>query len=151
MLRTALPSRREALDRIDRASGFAHRPASVLDDTLANAGGDPVTRALWSLHKRRAAQFIGALRVGSPSPRTVEIDRYGLRAAILIGVIATAFLAGPEKYARIAAAFDWRGTGLSGNGYRLDAWIDPPAYTGKAPLLLEFLAARKQSISNTRK
>lgn len=141
LLRVALPSRKDALDRIDRASGFAHRPASVLDDRLANASDDPVTRTLWALHRRRAARFISALRVGSPSPRTVEIDRYGFRAAILVGLIAAAFLAGPEKYARIAAAFDWRGTGISGSGYRLDAWIDPPAYTGKAPLLLNLGSA----------
>ncbi len=136
LLKLRLPSRKEAIERIDQVSGFAHRPASVLDDRLANAGTDPVTRALWALHKRRAAQFIGGLRSGGPSPRVVEVDRYGLRAGVLVALIACAFLAGPEKYARVAAAFDWRGSGVAGTPYRLDAWIDPPAYTGKAPVLL---------------
>jgi uncharacterized protein (TIGR02302 family) len=140
LIRTAIPSRKDALARIDRVSGFAHRPASVLDDNLANAGQDPVTQALWSLHKRRAATFIGKLRSGTPSPGVTAIDRYALRAGVLVALIACAFLAGPEKYARIAAAFDWRGTGISGNGYRLDAWIDPPPYTGKAPELLNLSA-----------
>jgi uncharacterized protein (TIGR02302 family) len=140
LIRTAIPSRREALDRIDRVSGFAHHPASVLDDSLANAGQDPVTQALWNLHKRRAANFIGQLRSGAPSPGVTSIDRYALRAGVLVALIACAFLAGPEKYARVAAAFDWRGTGVSGNGYRLDAWIDPPPYTGKAPQLLNLSA-----------
>jgi len=145
LVRITLPSRKDALDRIDQASGFAHRPASVLDDRLANADADPVTKALWDLHKRRAAQFIGRLRSGGPSPRVVEIDRYGLRAAVLVALIACAFLAGPEKYARVAAAFDWRGAGTAGSSYRLDAWIDPPPYTGKAPVLLNLGAPETKS------
>jgi uncharacterized protein (TIGR02302 family) len=146
LIRTSIPSRRDALARIDQVSGFAHRPASALDDTLANAGQDPVTQALWALHKRRAAKFIGHLRAGAPSPGVTSIDRYALRGGVLVALIACAFLAGPEKYARIAAAFDWRGTGVSGNSYRLDAWIDPPPYTGKAPQLLNLGAPEaKQS------
>ncbi len=136
LIKTALPSRREALDRIDQVSGFAHRPASALDDKLANASQDPITRALWALHQRRAATFINRLRTGTPSPRVAEIDRYGLRSGVLVALIACAFLAGPEKYARVAAAFDWRANGIAGHGFRLDAWIDPPPYTGKAPVLL---------------
>ena len=48
-----------------------------------------------------------------------------------------AIVAGPQRYARVAAAFDFGTTGSGGPGYRLDAWIDPPPYTGKAPVLLD--------------
>ena len=51
-------------------------------------------------------------------------------------LVASAFLAGPEKYARLAAAFDWREAAPPGASYRIDAWIDPPAYTGKPPVML---------------
>ncbi len=131
-----LPSRSEALARIDRISGLGHRPAAVLEDRLGNGGADPATRALWSLHRRRAEQIVAALRTGLPSPRMVDLDRYALRAAILIGLVATGFIAGPERYARLAAAFDWRFDGFHGEDARLDAWIDPPAYTGKTPIVL---------------
>ncbi len=131
-----IPSRKEALDRIDRVSRLMERPTAVLDDRLGNAGSDPATEALWSLHRRRAEKAIGLLRTGMPSPRVVEIDRYALRAAVLVGLVATSFIAGPEKYARLAAAFDWRFGGLSGAGQRIDAWVDPPAYTGRAPIVL---------------
>lgn len=134
--RFGLPSRRDALDRIDRVSGRSDRPAAALDDRLANNGDDPTTRALWSLHQRRAEESIATMRAGAPSPRLVEIDSYALRAIVLISLIATAFIAGPEKYARLAAAFDWRLSSLTRGGYRLDAWIDPPAYTGRAPIVL---------------
>ena len=75
--------------------------------------------------------------VGNDAPRLAERDRYAIRALALVSVAATAFVAGPEKYARTLAAFDWRTEGALSQGYRLDAWIDPPAYTGKAPIYLD--------------
>lgn len=131
-----MPSRREALARIDRGSGLATRPAAALEDRLANSGGDPATRALWALHRRRAEAEVAGLRVGLPSPRMPERDRYALRAVVVVGLVAAGFVAGPEKYARVAAAFDWRIGAFASADFRLDAWIDPPAYTGKPPIVL---------------
>ncbi|MFZ3327201.1 MAG: DUF4175 family protein, partial [Methylocella sp.] len=45
-----LPSRKEALDRVDHVSGLASHPALVIDDRLGNGTSDPTTRALWNLH-----------------------------------------------------------------------------------------------------
>ncbi|ACK52697.1 conserved hypothetical protein [Methylocella silvestris BL2] len=136
MRRLRLPTRRDALERIDRVSGLKERPAAVLDDRLGNADGDPETAALWALHQRRAERQVALLRTGSPSPRVVDVDRYALRAAVLVALVAAAFIAGPEKYARVAAAFDWRFAGLAGAGQRIDAWVDPPPYTGRTPIVL---------------
>ncbi len=133
-----LPSRKDALDRIDHVSGLASHPASVIDDRLGNETSDPATRALWNLHRRRAEQAVALLRTGGPSPRMVDLDRYALRAAVLVAIIATGFVAGPERYARVAAAFDWRFDASPGKAYRIDAWIDPPPYTGKTPVVLNF-------------
>ncbi len=36
---------------------------------------------------------------------------------------------------RIAAAFDWNGV-LAPANVRVDAWVTPPAYTGKPPVIL---------------
>ena len=136
-LRLGRPSRKEALSRIDRESGLPHRPASGLDDALANASDNPATQALWALHQQRLARNVSALRAGLPSPRMVEFDRYALRAGVLVALIASAFVAGPEKYARVASAFDWRDNSIESGGYRVDAWIDPPLYTGRPPVLLK--------------
>ena len=130
------PARKAALARIDQSSDIAHHPASGLDDELANAGGDPATQALWNLHRKRLLARVARLRVGAPAPHVAVRDRYAVRAAVLVLVVASAFLAGPEKYARVAAAFDWRGAMPAPAGYRIDAWLDPPAYTGKPPVLL---------------
>ncbi len=130
------PVRAERLARLDRDSGLPHRPATSLDDTLANAGGDPAAQALWALHRRRAERAAAQLRLAAPSPRMVERDRFAVRAAALVAVAAAAFVAGPEKYARVLAAFDWRTPGALSQAYRIDAWIDPPAYTGRPPVVL---------------
>jgi uncharacterized protein (TIGR02302 family) len=140
------PTRREALERIDRVTGLNQRPAAVLDDRLGNAGEDAATLAFWSLHRRRAERAVALLRTGLPSPRVVDIDRYALRAAVLVGLIAAGFIAGPEKYARVAAAFDWRLGGLTEAGQRIDAWVDPPAYTGRPPIVLSRHGAAAQRI-----
>lgn len=136
LLKFRIPSRKDALERIDRISALPTRPAAVIDDRLGNGANDPTTLALWKLHRRRAEQAVASLRTGAPSPRVVDLDRYALRASILVALVATGFVAGPERYARLAAAFDWHFGALSHKDYRLDAWIDPPAYTGKTPIVL---------------
>lgn len=136
-LRLRLPNRNAALSRIDRDTALPHNPASTLDDVLANGSQEPATRALWSLHLKRAEHAAQSLKVGWPSPRLQDRDRFAIRAAILVAAAAAAFVAGPERYARVLAAFDWRTTGSVSQGFRLDAWIDPPPYTGKPPILLK--------------
>ena len=69
-------------------------------------------------------------------PRLVERDRYALRAGALLLLVAAGFVAGPDKDGRLAAAFDWRSDTSVTRLTRIDAWIDPPPYTGKPPLVL---------------
>ncbi|WP_237477751.1 TIGR02302 family protein [Lichenibacterium dinghuense] len=134
--RGRLPGRRDALARLDRDSGLPHRPISSAEDALADPDADATTRALWALHQRRLEAALTALRVRAPSPRLVDRDRYALRAGALLLAAAGAFAAGPDRDGRLAAAFDWFGAGAPAAGFRLDSWIDPPAYTGRPPVVL---------------
>ena len=134
------PAEAESFARIDSVSGVPHRPAATLVDTLANPGADPATAALWALHRRRAEAEAQRLRTGFPAPRLQERDRYALRGGIVVALVAMAIVAGPERYARVAAAFDWRGATAGPGAARLDAWLDPPPYTGRAPLILNVAA-----------
>lgn len=135
-LRIRWPRRTASLARVDRDSGLAHRPATALDDMIAGQRNAPDTQALWNLHQQKVRETASQLRTELPAPRFQEKDRFAVRAAVLVAVIGAAFIAGPEKYARLAAAFDWRTEGSVSQGFRMDAWIDPPAYTGRPPLLL---------------
>ena len=130
-----LPGIRDALSRLDRGSGLPHRPATAITDDLAVTPKDPYSLALWNAHVERALAAARALKSGWPSPRVARRDPYALRALVLIACVATFFAAGGERWKRITAAFDWHGVVLPAN-FRVDAWVIPPAYTGKPPLIL---------------
>jgi uncharacterized protein (TIGR02302 family) len=133
--RLRTPQRADALRRVDRTSELAHRPATSIDDRLANGDGDPVVQALWRAHMERAAAAARSLRAGWPRPRLVERDPYAARAVVLLAVIATFFMADGERWRRIEAAFQFRGV-TAPKLYRVDAWVTPPVYTGRPPVLL---------------
>ncbi len=130
-----LPAARDGLRRLDRGSKLRHRPATAIADQLAGTTKDPYSLALWNAHIERALRSAGALKAGAPSPRIARRDPYALRGLVLIACIATFFAAGGEHLKRIAAAFDWQGVGLPAN-FRVDAWVTPPAYTGRPPVML---------------
>ncbi|HEX4237683.1 MAG TPA: TIGR02302 family protein, partial [Xanthobacteraceae bacterium] len=130
-----LPGFADALHRLDRVSGLRHRPATTLADRLAVNAQDPYALALWNAHVARSLQNAKALRAGAPAPRVAGRDPYALRGLVLIAVIATFMAAGGERWHRVAAAFDWRGVVMPAN-FRVDAWVAPPAYTARPPIIL---------------
>jgi uncharacterized protein (TIGR02302 family) len=132
------PSRNEGLRRLDRNSGLLHRPATAIADDLAVDGADSFAVALWRAHVERALRAAGTLRAGLPAPRVAARDPMALRALVLFLVIATFFAAGGDRMKRIAAAFDWHGV-MRPADFRIDAWVSPPTYTGKPPVILQGL------------
>jgi uncharacterized protein (TIGR02302 family) len=130
-----MPGTRDSLRRLDHASGIVHRPATTIADQLAVTPKDPFSLALWNAHVERARAAASTLRAGMPSPRLARRDPYALRGLVLIACIATFFAAGGERWKRVAAAFDWHGVVLPAN-FRVDAWVIPPLYTGKPPVIL---------------
>ncbi|MCD6070514.1 MAG: hypothetical protein K0S42_1030, partial [Microvirga sp.] len=144
ILSLRMPNRTRALDRLDRETGLATGPARVLDDSLALGSTDPGTRALWALHRKRAEEAVSRMRVGLPQPDMPRRDRYALRAAGLLALVTSAFVAGPEIGSRLAAAFDWRDPEVAAASFRIDGWIDPPLYTRTPPLMIDL--ARGQNL-----
>jgi uncharacterized protein (TIGR02302 family) len=134
------PSREHALSRLDRGSGISHRPATTLTDTLSTQ--DPVALALWQAQRERTLAAIKRIRAGLPSPRLAIHDPWALRALVAIMMAAAYIAAGDERTMRVAAAFDWNGV-LSPVNIRVDAWVTPPLYTGKPPIILS--AANKEA------
>jgi uncharacterized protein (TIGR02302 family) len=140
LLRFRWPTREQGLSRLDRGSGIPHRPATALTDTLVTQ--DPVAQALWQAQRERTLASIKRIRAGLPSPRLAIHDPWALRALVVVMLVATYVAAGDERGMRIAAAFDWNGV-LSPANVRVDAWVTPPIYTGKPPIILS--AANKEA------
>jgi len=135
LVRVRWPTREEAVRRIERASGVPHRPASSYEDTLSSAGDSPATLALWQAHRERLAAALARLKVGTPKPGTDRLDPYALRSLVVLGVVLVVTLTPGGFWDRFGEAFQFS-RGVAGAGARLDAWVTPPPYTGRAPLML---------------
>jgi len=123
------PSWQDGARRLERDSGLHHRPISESGDNLI--GNDPFALSLWRLHQARTIPLSG-LRVAWPdvslSRRDPRHFRYLLLAVLAIGLV----LARSDWRTRLIQAFD-SGAGLN---LAVDAWVDPPAYTGLPPVYL---------------
>ena len=130
-----LPSAADGLRRLDRSSSESHRPATAVADEIAANSQDPVAQALWRAHVERALISARKLKAGWPQPRLALRDPMALRALVLILTVATYFAAGSDRIKRVTAAFDWHGVVAPAN-FRIDAWVTPPGYTGRPPVML---------------
>jgi uncharacterized protein (TIGR02302 family) len=134
------PSHDDALRRLDRGTGIPHRPATALTDTQHSQ--DPVTQALWQESRARTLASLGRVRAGLPSPRLVLHDPWALRGLVAVLMVATFVAAGDDRLARVMAAFDWNGA-FSAANVRVDAWVTPPPYTSRPPVILSAAAGRE--------
>jgi uncharacterized protein (TIGR02302 family) len=130
-----VPSRVDGLRRLDRNSGLPHRPATAIADEIAAPTEDSYSLALWRAHVERMLRRAKTLKAGTPVPRLALRDPFAVRALVAVLVVATFFAAGGERMRRIAAALDWQGVMLPAN-FRVDAWVSPPPYTGRPPVIL---------------
>lgn len=125
----------EADRMLEERNGLPHQPITVQEDEPAF--DTSFGRALWREHQTRMAEKIAALDAGLPRPDIAAHDRFALRAvpALLLvtafgyslsingGSIRDAFQAAPAQV-------------VSDPAVRIDAWVTPPSYTGRAPVYL---------------
>jgi len=133
-LRVRVPTRDEALRRLEERSGVPHRPATALED---NPAGDtsPAALRLWQAYRRRMAAAVEKLKPGTPHPRTDRLDPFALRALLGLMLIVAVTATWGQMRERIATAFDLAASKTVAS-LRLDAWIAPPVYTGQPPITL---------------
>jgi uncharacterized protein (TIGR02302 family) len=135
LVRVRMPDREAAIRRIERTSDVPHRPASSYEDKLTLGSGGEHTAFLWQAHRRRLAQLLKRLRVGWPQPRTDRRDPFAVRALLLLVVLIAVVVVGDSALDRLHSAFRF-GPSAQGSSARLDAWVTPPAYTSKPPIML---------------
>ena len=133
----ALPDRDAALRRLD--FGTPLRPATTLADRPAIGRGDPVSERLWKLHLVRVARAAAALQARAPDLRLSRQDPWALRFVAPLALFAAGILSWGSWDDRIADAFSpqWQAAApLDAARVHLEAWAEPPAYTGEAPVYL---------------
>ncbi|MFK4824781.1 TIGR02302 family protein [Paenochrobactrum sp. BZR 588] len=133
--RVRIPTESEVNQRIESINALSHQPLRVQSDHMAIGDDDPLAQVLWHEHQRRMASQLKNLQSGLPDTRIAERDPLGIRALVLLLLVTSfAFSYGsnggrltdmvhlPEAKEQVAA--------------RIDAWVTPPRYTGKAPIFL---------------
>ena len=137
-----LPDWGEAVRRLD--SGVPLRPASTLADRPAIGLGDPVSEKLWELHLLRVARAAESLRPPEPDLRLSRQDPWVLRYSAPLLLFAAGILSWGSWGDRIADAVQprWEPVAqVETDLLNLEAWAEPPAYTGEAPVYLSGLDA----------
>jgi uncharacterized protein (TIGR02302 family) len=136
LARVRPPRRDEAVRRIETISGTTHRPLTAVEDGLASAGDDPATAALWRAHRTRMETALGGLRAGTPRPALFRRDPWAMRALVGALVFVGIFAGAGDYLGRMGAAFAPLSVPAAEPPMRLDAWVSPPPYTGRAPVFL---------------
>lgn len=134
LLRLPLPSRAEALRRLERTAQVKHRPASSYEDRLGGTAQEE-TALLWAAHRTRLARLVAKLTPAWPEPRTDRKDPYALRSGLLLLLAVAVLAAGSDRFERLRGAFSPAPRAAAAL-MRLDAWVTPPVYTGVAPIVL---------------
>ncbi|HUB84476.1 MAG TPA: DUF4175 family protein, partial [Rhizomicrobium sp.] len=129
------PTWEDGARRVERDSALEHRPITEQHDRMAVGVGDTYAEALWRAHIRSLLARIGKLRVALPSPKLQVRDPYYLRFAVLLLLIAGLLFAGSQWRSRLALTLS-PDAGSETASATVDAWINPPAYTGLPPVYL---------------
>lgn len=127
-----LPRPRAAARAVEAESGLAHRPLDTLEDTAAC--GDP---ALWARHQSTVRASLKSLKSGFARSDIAALDPFALRHAAFLALLVSAVIAGPEAPARLRAGLEVRRPAFAAAAPQTaDIWIEPPAYTRRAPVHL---------------
>ena len=135
LLKFRLPQSADITRRLESVNALEHQPITIQTESLATDTTDPFALALWNEHRTRMAERIRNLQSGLPQTRVAERDPWALRGIVaLLLVVAFAFSGGPLG-GNISDAFR---SHAASNAIppRIDAWVTPPRYTGRAPLFL---------------
>jgi len=129
--RLALPDRRSAWRRVERASSLAHRPLTEALDEQALGRTDPTASQLWRARGELLRRSAHRLRAGWPRPGLGERDRYALRGALGLLLVIGLFAAGGDWRYRLATAFEPAAPTAAAEGvpFATDIIVTPPAYT----------------------
>jgi uncharacterized protein (TIGR02302 family) len=118
--------------RLERDSALDHRPVSESGDELAAGGGDIFAEELWQAHLKARLALLPSFQLKPPKSDLPRRDPKGLRYGVLVLILLGLAVAREDSWHRFQSLF----TPSPGVIATLDAWIEPPAYTGETPVYL---------------
>ncbi|NVD43102.1 TIGR02302 family protein [Ensifer sp. HO-A22] len=134
LTRLRLPGNVDADRMLEERNDLPHQAIRVQDDMPATGGA--FGQALWREHQTRMAGMIRALDTGLPRPDIARHDPFALRALpVLIACVAFAY-SYSNRAGLLSDAFHLPQPASEVADIRVDAWVTPPAYTGRAPVFL---------------
>ena len=129
--RVAWPGRADALARVEADSRLPRGSLGGLGDRPL--GGEP-DDPYWRAHQDRLRRLARRARLDRPRATAGRADPLGLRFGAVLLLALALLVAGRDAPARLAEA------AAPPLGPRrlviADAWLDPPAYTGRPPVFL---------------
>lgn len=134
LTRIRWPAVTDADRMLEDRNRLPHQAIRVQDDEPATEGA--IGAALWREHQVRMARLVRGLETGTPRPDIARHDPFAMRAVpVLIACIAFAY-----SYSNRAGvpsdAFRLPDRQMAAPDVRIDAWVTPPAHTGRAPIFL---------------
>lgn len=131
------PSRDVSIEALDTTSPL--RPLSSLSDRAVDPSPDAAL--LWQVHRVSLREKAGELRPPHFTDRWNKFDKLRLRFVLPTILIASAFLAGHQSVPRISGSLNPDiGVLFGANNVKFEAWINPPEYTGQAPIFLSHIS-----------
>ena len=123
------PTQSDARRRVETDSGQSHRPLDVLDDSPA------LSADVWPAHQKQALGQARVLRRASPQPTLSPVDPYYLRFILPLMLLVSAVYMAGFSFERLRTAISpsWQSP-VRASQVSYEAWIDPPAYTGRPPI-----------------
>ena len=135
MLKLRWPTRHEAMRRVEERTRLAHRPVSARDDRLADGSADPLQKAIWEEHRYRQLKGLEQLKAGTPRSAWRDIDPRALRLPAGLALVAAILLGPGDPRGNLVDSLSFAAPPPAVQ-MAMDAWLKPPAYTGKLPVLL---------------
>ena len=135
MLAVRWPTRAEAMRRVEERTGLAHRPVSAMPTGWPKVRADPVQQAIWEEHRLRQLRSMGQLKAGTPRSAWRDIDPRAFRLPVALALVAALLLGPGDTRSNLADSLSFAAPPPA-IPMAMDAWLKPPAYTGKPPVLL---------------
>ncbi|WP_288901828.1 TIGR02302 family protein [uncultured Sneathiella sp.] len=131
-----VPTRSRALRYLEGRNRLPHRPLQSLGaHSEAEKINNTPTSTMWRLYQKSLRRKLLGLKTGFPRLDMGIEDSYGVRAFVVLLLVAALVVAGPRSMDRLYAAVT-PSIGTPAVPVDVTAWITPPAYTGQAPILL---------------